>query len=48
MPIAREVIRQGHYNYDKITGIIIVKKMEKAKRDNNQKNYDKSVDDIFD
>lgn len=47
-PIAQEVIRQGFYQYDRINGTILIKKMQKAKDENNQDNYDRSVDDILD
>ena len=47
-PIAQEVIRQGFYQYDRLNGTIQIKKMQKAKDENNQTDYDRSVDDIFD
>jgi len=47
-PIAEEVIRQGYYQYDRLNGTISIKKMQKAKDEKNQNDYDKSIDDILD
>jgi len=47
-PISQEVIRQGHYQYDRLNGTILIKRMQKAKDEKNQGDYDKSIDDILD
>jgi len=46
-PLIRLSLRRLEYSYKKVEGKIIIKKIEKAKNENNQNDYDHSVDDIF-
>lgn len=46
-PLIRAGLIQVGYYYNRIDGKILVKKLEEAKRDNDQGAYDRTVDDIF-
>ena len=46
-PIVKAVLAKAGYLYTKVEGSVIVKKIEEAKNENNQSDYDSNMDDIF-
>lgn len=46
-PIIRASFIKLGYMYNRVEGEILVKKLNKAKRENNEGNYDSAIDDIF-
>jgi hypothetical protein len=46
-PIIKAAFVQAGYEYNKIEGNILVKRLEEAKHENNQTAYDNATDDIF-
>lgn len=47
VPVINTLIRKGTLLYDVTDGKIKVKKLREARNDNNQQDYDNSVDDIL-
>lgn len=46
-PIAKYAIRKGLLFYDKVDGHVKVRKLQRARDENNQEDYDNARDDIF-
>jgi hypothetical protein len=45
-PLIKLALRKGLLVYDKIDGNIKIKRLEKAKEENNETNYNSTIDDI--
>ena len=45
-PLIKLALRKGFLAYDKIDGSIKIKKLEKAKAENNETSYNSTIDDI--
>ena len=46
-PIAKASITEAVYQYDVVDGKLIFTKIEKAKEDGNEEDYDDAVDDLY-
>ena len=46
-PLIKAGLIQAGYYYNKVEGKVLIKRLEEARRDNDQGAYDTSVDDIF-
>lgn len=46
-PVIKAVFVEGGYQYNKVKGKILVKRLHEAKDENNQSEYDSTIDDIF-
>lgn len=46
-PIVKAILIKGGYVYDRIEGNVLVKKIEKAKEENNETDYNAGIDDIL-
>jgi len=46
-PIARMVLNQVGYMYDKIEGKVIIARIKKAQDENNPGDYNSAIDDIY-
>lgn len=46
-PVAKAILAKGGYVLAKVDGAIIVNKIDEAKNENNQADYDSSMDDLL-
>ena len=46
-PVAKAILAKGGYIFAKVDGAIIVNKIEEAKDENNQAEYDAAMDDLL-
>lgn len=46
-PVVKAILAKAGYLYTKVEGTVIVNKIEEAKNENNQADYDTNMDDLF-